>query len=166
MTEELLANAVCRQFGFADVSEASSKQYRDAMSLAKIATSLAALAVDVMVEPAAIPFVLESELTDYDGNLSEYFARVVMTISLRDGVMCSETIIKLAALLAVKNKAYGNSALAPKRVFSEVSSADGICVRIDDKISRIVNLGFAASEAEDTLMDLAGYLVLLMAAES
>jgi hypothetical protein len=67
---------------------------------------------------------------------------------------------QIKTLLLLKNKAYGDSALEPVRIFSKNSSIDGLLVRIDDKLSRIKNMG-VSSASEDTLMDLIGYLVLL-----
>lgn len=67
---------------------------------------------------------------------------------------------KIKALLLLKNKAYGDSALNPVRIFSKNDSVEGLLVRIDDKLSRIKNVGIT-SATEDTLMDLIGYLVLL-----
>lgn len=68
------------------------------------------------------------------------------------------TLESLALILIEKNKAYGNSALDPLRVFSDASPDEAIRVRLDDKISRLVR-GHAAGE--DTLFDLIGYLFLL-----
>jgi hypothetical protein len=67
---------------------------------------------------------------------------------------------QIKSLLLLKNKAYGESALDPVRIFSKNDSIDGLLVRIDDKLSRIKNTGIT-SATEDTLMDLIGYLVLL-----
>jgi hypothetical protein len=67
---------------------------------------------------------------------------------------------QIKTLLLLKNKAYGDSALEPVRIFSKNSSIDGLLVRIDDKLSRIKNMG-VSSASEDTLMDLIGYLILL-----
>ena len=67
---------------------------------------------------------------------------------------------QIKTLLILKNKAYGDSALEPVRIFSKSSSIDGLLVRIDDKLSRIKNMGIS-SASEDTLMDLIGYLILL-----
>lgn len=64
-----------------------------------------------------------------------------------------------------KNKDYGDSALNPIRIFSKASDVEGICVRIDDKLSRIRTTGYANKRGEDTLLDLIGYLVLLMVQE-
>lgn len=67
---------------------------------------------------------------------------------------------EIKGLLIEKNTAYGSSALEPMRVFSKASSIDGILVRIDDKLSRIKNMGIS-TESEDTVKDLIGYLILL-----
>lgn len=64
----------------------------------------------------------------------------------------------IAELLIEKNRAYGNSALQPVRVFSKASPEEQLLVRIDDKLSRLAR-GSAAGE--DVVADLIGYLVLL-----
>jgi len=64
-------------------------------------------------------------------------------------------------LLISKNKKYGNSALEPVRIFSSLDQSEQLCVRIDDKLSRIQKgAGLLASD-EDVVNDLIGYLVLL-----
>lgn len=67
---------------------------------------------------------------------------------------------ELKNLLISKNLKYGDSALNPTRIFSSLSSIESIKVRIDDKINRIKNNGVLCDD-EDTVMDLAGYLILL-----
>ena len=62
-------------------------------------------------------------------------------------------------MLIMKNKRYGNSALEPKRIFSNASAKEQILVRIDDKLSRIANQNI--DDDEDAVLDLIGYLVLL-----
>lgn len=69
----------------------------------------------------------------------------------------------IANLLILKNKAYGDSALNPVRVFSKASRIEQLNVRIDDKISRIQR--GTDYEDEDTIRDLIGYLVLRLIAE-
>ena len=64
----------------------------------------------------------------------------------------------------MKNSKYGNSALEPLNVFSEANAVAGIKMRIDDKLKRIKNAGLVDA-TEDTLQDLAGYLILLMIAK-
>ena len=66
----------------------------------------------------------------------------------------------IKALLLSKNEKYGNSALKPVTVFSKLNSAEAIKARIDDKLSRIANVGLDDA-TEDTLDDLIGYLLLL-----
>jgi len=68
-------------------------------------------------------------------------------------------------LLLSKNKAYGDSAIEPDNIFSKLDSAQAICARIDDKLSRIKNVGLNDA-TEDTLDDLVGYLILLKIARS
>ncbi len=71
---------------------------------------------------------------------------------------------QLEDLLLRKNEKYGNSALEPLNVFSEAGAVAGIKVRIDDKLKRIKNAGLVDA-TEDTLIDLAGYMILLMIAK-
>jgi hypothetical protein len=68
----------------------------------------------------------------------------------------------IKAILLAKNKAYGNSALNPLRIFSKADPVEQIKVRLDDKLSRI-SRGVAAGE--DVTLDLIGYLILLRIAE-
>jgi hypothetical protein len=69
----------------------------------------------------------------------------------------------IKSMLREKNIAYGDSALNPIRLFSRADAIDALCVRIDDKLSRIKKLG-VGEDAEDTIQDLIGYLVLLKVA--
>lgn len=61
-------------------------------------------------------------------------------------------------MLLDKNRRYGNSALAPVRICSKADAREQLLVRIDDKLNRLINLGLE----EDTLKDLAGYVILLL----
>jgi len=65
-------------------------------------------------------------------------------------------------MLLAKNRAYGNSALQPIRVFSTANADEALLVRIDDKLSRIQQ--GRADDNEDAITDLIGYLILLKAA--
>lgn len=76
-----------------------------------------------------------------------------------------EVTNQLQELLLKKNRAYGNSALEPLNVFSQQNAVDSLCARIDDKLSRIKNKGLN-DKTEDTLFDLAGYLILLIIAKN
>lgn len=64
----------------------------------------------------------------------------------------------------MKNARYGDAALEPLNIFSKAGPVAGIKVRIDDKLKRIQNAGLVDA-TEDTLQDLAGYLILLMIAK-
>ena len=70
---------------------------------------------------------------------------------------------ELQNLLHEKNEAYGDAALQPLNIFASTNAEYGLRQRIDDKLKRIQNVGLN-DMTEDTLMDLAGYLVLLMIA--
>ena len=69
----------------------------------------------------------------------------------------------LKDLLLDKNDAYGDSALNPVGIFSRLKATEAIKIRLDDKLKRIANVG-VNDETEDTLMDCAGYMILLMIA--
>lgn len=68
-------------------------------------------------------------------------------------------------LLIKKNKAYGNSALDPVRIFSRANMKEQIKVRLDDKLSRLKRGKDTGAVPEDINMDILGYLVLLRVAE-
>lgn len=69
--------------------------------------------------------------------------------------------LRLWAMLDAKNRAYGDSALNPVRIFSKASPLEQIRVRLDDKLSRLAR-GHAAGE--DVEVDFAGYAVILLVA--
>ena len=71
---------------------------------------------------------------------------------------------QLEDLLVRKNDAYGDSALSPLGVFSSCSASTAIKVRLDDKLKRIANAGLV-EDTEDTLIDIAGYIILLIIAK-
>jgi len=71
---------------------------------------------------------------------------------------------QIKAMLLEKNRAYGDSALDPVRIFSKADAVEQLKVRIDDKLSRAAR-GFEY-RGEDTTKDLAGYLILLLAARA
>lgn len=72
----------------------------------------------------------------------------------------------LKALLLEKNKKYDDSAINPKRIFSTADSAEQIKVRLDDKLSRIINARETGTpDTEDAVQDLLGYLILLRVAQ-
>lgn len=74
-----------------------------------------------------------------------------------------EVLDGVCDMLVEKNRAYGDAALNPVRVFSKAGAVEQIRVRIDDKISRLQR---GSDAGEDTVLDLIGYLVLLRIAEA
>lgn len=77
----------------------------------------------------------------------------LQTTAMEISKVCND----LAEFLIEKNKAYGDSALSPVRIFSKASSEEQILVRLDDKLSRLAR-GHAMGE--DVFKDAMGYLVL------
>lgn len=76
-------------------------------------------------------------------------------------------LIGVASLLLEKNAKYGDSAANPKRIFARgLKASDGVRVRIDDKLSRLMTLGIDPQADEDTVRDLTGYLAILRAVTS
>jgi len=86
----------------------------------------------------------------------------VQTVTLTEsfGDKLDNAATDIIELLKSKNKAYGNTALDPVRIFSKLDATEALCARIDDKIMRIKNKGIN-DETEDTVDDLIGYLFLL-----
>jgi len=76
----------------------------------------------------------------------------------------SEIIDKIESTLLKKNLEYGNSALEPVRIFSKANSIEQINVRLDDKLSRMLN-NCEKTIKEDTVFDFMGYLILKIIAE-
>ena len=76
----------------------------------------------------------------------------------------SKIIDKIESTLLMKNIEYGNSVLEPVRVFSNASPIEQINVRLDDKLSRMLN-DCEKTIKEDTVLDFIGYLILKIIAE-
>lgn len=75
----------------------------------------------------------------------------------------SRVVSQIEEMLIAKNRAYGDSALEPVRVFSKADTIEQLYVRIDDKLSR-VKRGHEYP-GDDTISDLIGYLILLLIAK-
>jgi hypothetical protein len=82
------------------------------------------------------------------------------SVLMEFSIQISNVLIEIKDLLIEKNQKYGNSALEPLGVFSQLSAKEGLLVRIDDKLKRIKN-GSLERDDEDVINDLIGYLVLL-----
>jgi hypothetical protein len=75
-------------------------------------------------------------------------------------IQVEEVLEQIQKMLIDKNRKYGNSALEPLGVFSQLSAKQGLLIRIDDKLKRIKN-GSLEKDDEDVVNDLIGYLILL-----
>lgn len=75
----------------------------------------------------------------------------------------TEIMADIEGMLIAKNRAYGDSALEPVRIFSKSNNIEQLYVRIDDKLSRIQR--GHEYPGDDTIFDLVGYLVLLLIAK-
>lgn len=71
-----------------------------------------------------------------------------------------QVLSEITEMLIAKNQKYGNSAIEPLGIFSDLSPEEGLKVRIDDKLKRIKN-GSLDRDDEDVVNDLIGYLVIL-----
>ena len=72
-------------------------------------------------------------------------------------------VSEISEMLIAKNRAYGDSALEPVRVFSKTDTIEQLYVRIDDKLSRIQR--GHEYPGDDTILDLIGYMILLLIAK-
>ena len=75
----------------------------------------------------------------------------------------TQVILDIEKMPIEKNRAYGDSALEPVRIFSKAQTIEQLYVRIDDKLSRVE--GGHEYPGDDTIKDLIGYLVLLLIAK-
>ena len=70
---------------------------------------------------------------------------------------------EIGELVVAKNKAYGDSAVDPVRIFSKASPVEQILVRLDDKISRLQR--GHSYPGDNEIDDIMGYLILLKIAK-
>jgi len=73
-----------------------------------------------------------------------------------------QTMNELRDFLVAKNEQYGDSVMKPINIFSDASEDSGIRIRIDDKLNRLMQGNDNMESDEDVIMDLIGYLVLLL----
>ena len=90
----------------------------------------------------------------------EYVYQVGVKMETKEKI--KNTIREIESLLLRKNEQYGDSALKPIGLFARGNPEDLIRVRIDDKLRRLVCGDDSIESDEDIVLDLAGYLVLLL----
>ena len=64
-------------------------------------------------------------------------------------------------LLLYKNEKYGDSALKPKRIFHKGNVVSSILIRLDDKLSRVMENNDQLPRVND-VADIIGYCTLLL----
>ena len=64
-------------------------------------------------------------------------------------------------LLLYKNEKYGDSALHPKRIFHKGNAVSSILIRLDDKLSRVMENNDQLPRVND-VADIIGYCILLL----
>ena len=104
--------------------------------------------------------VMSSSVTDSTYTGSDYDIDKPKTESEVFATNLDAILKEISDLLKSKNKSYGNSALKPAKIFSQLDATESLCSRIDDKLMRIKNRGINDA-TEDTVDDLIGYLLLL-----
>lgn len=70
-----------------------------------------------------------------------------------------DTLEAMNELLQDKNKEYGDSALNPSNYFYKGDSVNSICIRLDDKLSRVKN---SKELRKNDICDILGYCTLLL----
>jgi hypothetical protein len=108
-----------------------------------------ALVVDAVVLVPIVDELLKSESTTLRVNRTNSRVRELI----------AEVCDELKETLLEKNLRYGNSFAEPIRVFSKASPRDQVLTRLDDKLSRLSR--GSGVETEDTVLDVAGYVMLL-----
>ncbi len=73
-----------------------------------------------------------------------------------------QTMDEIRDFLIQKNEQYGDSVMNPIRVFSKAGIDEGLRVRIDDKLNRLMQGNDSMESDEDVVKDLIGYLTLLL----
>lgn len=93
----------------------------------------------------------------YDDNKLENCVDTINPTQDKIKTVCDE----LSYFLVEKNKNYGNSVISPLNIFSGKTEPLGLGVRIDDKLSRILN---STDLRKNDVCDLLGYLTILCVA--
>ena len=72
--------------------------------------------------------------------------------------LLDKELAEIKKVLLEKNRKYGNAALEPKKIFSQVEARERLNIRLDEKISRLLSM--QDDEDEDILFDITGIYIL------
>lgn len=132
--------------------------------------------IDVEVPPMRVSSVDLNRMAPLDEAFLECAKLTPDTVTVRSGDQMEEftfsqvfgadafppimrVISGISLFMAVKNYKYGNSAIEPKRIFSKASAEEQILVRLDDKMSRLME-SKDDGLAKNDVTDIIGYLIL------
>ena len=87
---------------------------------------------------------------------------LISLMSTQEGI--TRVFDSMKEVVIEENRRYGDSALSPKQVFSKLDSEEGIKIRIDDKISRIMNNN--GEIRKNDVADLMGCLALFSVSQN
>lgn len=108
----------------------------------------------------------DRELAEFAGTLKSVLSGQVIGEPDASQVALTRAALDLLWLVLDKNEAYGDSMRSPVECFARgVSPADRIGVRMDDKINRLIKGKGREALGEDSVVDLAGYLIGLLSLE-
>ena len=102
---------------------------------------------------------MTEEKTNWGAKTPSHAEEMTMTDSQRK---IAEVCDEMKTMLLQKNRQYGDSVLNPSRFFSHADQEEQIKVRIDDKLNRLVQGNDSLESDDDIIMDLIGYLTLLL----
>lgn len=139
-----------------DVDEEKAEEFEKTLSLRIYQLAMGNIRIHKGTEPKLTPEQEQSIVND----LQEEIKKQKSSTQQKIIDLCD----KIAHLLVYKNQKYGDSAIHPKNIFYKGDSENSILIRLDDKISRIINNtdGIRIND----IVDIIGYLVLLLIAKN
>jgi hypothetical protein len=157
--EDKLRHALANIFAFTDEMMVVSDSSIDWLSvrLDSLLTTIAEKQINVFQKEEV--YVVNEDIS----LLNHFLTDLIELYSVKYEITYAQLKDKLRVTILDKNAKYGDAALNPLTVFIQMSNADLIKIRMQDKLSRLKNK--SDSDNEDALFDLIGYLVLLEIAE-
>ena len=139
-----------------DVDEEKAEEFEKTLSSRIYQLAMGNIRIHKGTEPKLTPKQEQSIVND----LQEEIKKQKSSTQQKIIDLCD----KIAHLLVYKNQKYGDSAIHPKNIFYKGDNENSILIRLDDKISRIINNtdGIRTND----IVDIIGYLVLLLIAKN
>lgn len=106
----------------------------------------------------------DSELAAFAGSVASLLRGQTLGTPNVARIKLSRAALNLLWLAMDKNDAYGDSLFSPVEAFArDIDPATRIAVRLDDKVNRMVRGQGREALGEDTVVDIAGYCLALLA---